>query len=131
MAAGIALVPRKEINTAPAALKYMDKTPRSEAYNRTIDLHHAQEVYARACARATYYRTKVNTTWRECDADILVGIAKVYGVTWDHFQLFVNIVLAMQKADRMPQSAKERVKAGNSPTRAPKEKRTWQPMQKQ
>lgn len=81
----------------------MDRSAASQLYMEMLAMHHAQEVYARQCARATISRLRKTQT-RELAGDrtYLVGLSQLYKIDVSHVTLFVEMVEELIDADRIP-----------------------------
>jgi len=81
----------------------MERSAASQMYMEKISQHHAEEVYARQCARATISRLR-KMQMRELakDRPYLVGLSKIYKIDVSHVELFVEMVEELISADRIP-----------------------------
>lgn len=82
----------------------MDRSAASQLYMEKISQHHASEVYARQCARATISRLRKLPEWRMLaqDRPYLVGLSQIYRIDVSHVTLFVEMVEELIDADRIP-----------------------------
>jgi hypothetical protein len=81
----------------------MDRSAASQMYLEKISEHHANEVYARGCARTTISRLrKMQIRELAQDRPYLVGLSQVYKIDVSHVTLFVEMVEELIDADRIP-----------------------------